>query len=124
EEQPEHEAELENEVRRRELERHRGNETRPPREERLRDRDRRVRARRRRGPERRRKRDLAKPPPAERALEALARNPGLDDPGEREPEHERPPDLPEHLAGMRQPVDDPHTPLGYMRCRRQDQFGR
>jgi hypothetical protein len=43
---------------------------------------------------------------AKGALEPLARDPGLHDPGEEEAEDERPPDLPGHLEGVPEPLAD------------------
>ena len=40
------------------------------------------------------------PAPRKRRLDPLARHPRLHDGGDREPEHERPPDLPRHQRGV------------------------
>ena len=90
-------------------------------EERLRDRDRRVAARRRRRAEAGRERDLARARAAERALEPRARHPRLDDSGEREAEHERPPHLPRHPKRVLETVDDEHD---FETSERRNGYGR
>src|SRR5437870_2060583 len=50
------------------------------------------------------------PRAAERALHPRPRHPSLHDPGEEEAEHERPPDLPRHLEGVPQAVEQEHAP--------------
>ena len=102
-EDPEHDSELEDEVRRGELEHHRAGEAAALLEDRLRDRDSCVAARRRGRAEPCRERDRAGPAAAERPFHPLPRHPRLHDPGEQEPEHERPPDLPRHLEGVPEP---------------------
>ena len=108
EEDPHHDPDLEHEVRRGELERHRASRgslpsgtstsrSRPPRSC--------TRTRRRRAPWRARPCGGRAPPSA--LLNARARDPRLHDPGQREPEHERPPDLPRHLERVPEPVADP-----------------
>ena len=117
EEDPEHDPELEDEVRRRELEGHRRGEARALLEHRLRDRDRRVAARRRgrAEPGRERRSCAGRAPPRALCIRD-ARHPGLHHRREQEAEHERPADLPRHLARVRQPlsdqVEDMHTPGG------------
>ena len=107
EEDPDHDPELEDEVRGRELERHRRDEARALLEHRLRDRDGRVAARRRGGAEAGREGHRPQVARAEGALHARARDPGLHDPGEREAEDQRPADLPRHAEGVPETVADP-----------------
>ena len=82
-------------------------------EQALGDRDRRVGARRGRRAERR------SPAPPGRGrrrparLDALARHPGLDDRGDREAQHERPPDLPGHQHGVPEAVADLGDDVGH-----------
>jgi hypothetical protein len=105
-EDPKDDPDLEDEVRRRELEGHRGCEARSFLEEGLGDRHRGVAAGGGGRPEAGRQRELAGAAAAEGALEAVARDPGLDDPGEQEAEHESPPHLPGHLEGVPKTLAD------------------
>ena len=75
-------------------------------EQRLGDRDRGVGAGRGRGAEPGRPGDGAGPAARQRALDPLARDPGLHDRRDREPEHQRPPDLVGHQGGLLEAVDD------------------
>ena len=106
EEDPRHDPELEDEVRRGELERHRGREARPFLEHRLRDRDRRVAARRGGRAERRREPERTCVAAAQRPLHPRPRHPRLHDPREQEAEDERPRHLPRHLEGVPQPLPE------------------
>ena len=108
EEDPHHDPDLEHEVRRGELERHRASRgSRPSGTSTSRSRSPRscTTTRRRRG--RSRARPCAGRGRRARARCASARHPRLDDPGEREAEHERPPDLPRHLERVPEAVADP-----------------
>ena len=109
EEDPHDDADLEHEVRRRELEDHRRGEAGALLEERLGDRDRRIAARRRRRSQARGQRDLAPARSAQSALKPCSRHPRLDDSGEREAEHERPPHLPRHPERVLEAIDDEHV---------------
>jgi hypothetical protein len=106
EEDPEDDPDLEDEVRGGELERHRGGEAGTLLEERLGDRDSGVATGGRSRSEASGERELARPAPTQRTFEALARDPGLDDPGEEETEDERPPDLPRHLECVPEALKD------------------
>ena len=103
---PEHEPELPHEIGRGELEGQRGARRRALLEERLRDRDRGIRARRGGRAERGRPSDLTRALARERALDRRARHPGLDDRGDREAEHERPPHLVRHEERVLEPLAD------------------
>jgi hypothetical protein len=75
---------------------------------------------RRRGAEAGRERDLTQSAAAERALEAGARHPRPHDAGEREAEHQRPPDLPRHAGGVQESVSrstyPPRVSPNLVRC--------
>src|SRR6266566_1866980 len=105
-EDPDHDPELEDKIRRGELERHRRGEARPLREERLRDRDSGIATGRRRRAEAGRERDLSRSTSPEGPLDPGARDPCLNDPRQCEAEHERPRNLPGHLEGVPEPVAD------------------
>ena len=108
--QPEQEAdddaELEDEVRRGELERHRRREVRALAEQRAGERDRRVGARRGRGAEGGRLGHGARRVVREQPLHLLLGHDRLHDRGEREAQDQRPEDLPRHAAGEGERVQD------------------
>src|SRR5581483_1486200 len=106
EQQSHDDAELEDEVRRGDLEHHRRREVRALAEERPIERGGRVGARRRRGAERGRGRERARRIGGQEAPHLLLRDDGLDEPGQREPEDQRPEDLPGHPAREGQGPDD------------------
>jgi hypothetical protein len=106
EKDPEDDPDLEDQVRRGELKDHRRGKACPFLEKGLRDRDGGVAARGGSGPEPGRQGKRAGPTPAKGVLEALARDPGLNDPGEHEPEDERPPHLPGHLECVPEALTD------------------
>ena len=93
---PHEQAELDHEIGGGELERERAGSRCAGGEQRSGDRDGGVGAGRGGGAEPGRRRDTAEPAVAERALDPLARNPRLDDPGEGEAQHQRPPHVPGH----------------------------
>ena len=103
---PEDEAELPDQVGRGELEGERGDRRGALCEERAGDRDRRVGAGGGGGAEPGRLRDRAEAVPGEAAFDPLARHPGLDDAGDREADHQRPPDLVGHQEGLFEPLAD------------------
>ena len=98
--------ELDHQVGRGDLERHRGGEVRALAEQRAGQRHRRVRARRRRGAEPGRDRQRARPVVAEQPHHRGPPHHGLDHRRQREPEDQRPGDLPRHRPGDRQRVPD------------------
>ena len=110
---PQDEAELPHEVGGGELEGQRRRGRGALLEEALRDRDGGVGARRRRGAQAGRARHRAQAVAGQRALDALARHPRLDDGGDREAQDERPPDRPGHEHGVPQAVADLGDDVGH-----------
>ena len=98
---PDHDSELDDEVGRGELEGQRAGRRGALGEQRLGDRDGGIGAGGGGCAERRRERDRSRAGSAERALDALARDPGLHDRRDGEAEHERPPDRPGHQQRVR-----------------------
>ena len=103
---PQHEPELPDEVRGGELERERRGGRGALLEQALGDRDRGVGAGRGGRAEAGGARDGREARRPTARLDPLARDPGLHDRGDREAEHERPPDLPCHQEGVREAVAD------------------
>jgi hypothetical protein len=112
-EDPEHDAELEDEVRGGEHERQRGREPGALLEHALGDRNRRVGARGRGRPETRALQRRGQPAATEHALHLSARDPGLHDARQQEAEDQRPPHLPRHLEGIAEPVPDRVQHIGH-----------
>ena len=112
-EHPQHEAQLPDEVRRGELEGQRRAGRGALLEQALGDRDRRVGARRGRGAQARGAGHGTEAVAGQRALDALARHPRLDDGGDREAQDERPPDLPGHEHRVPQAVADLGDHVGH-----------
>ena len=103
---PEHQAELPDEVGRGELEGERGRGRGALLEERLGDRDRRVGAGGGGGAEAGRPGERPEAAARRAPLDPLARHPGLDDRRDREAEHQRPPDLVGHQEGLLEALPD------------------
>jgi hypothetical protein len=118
EEDPEHDPELEDEVRRGDHERQGGRQPRAFLKCALCDRDRRVRAARGRRAQPGALQRGGEAAPAEYALHLPARDPGLHDAREQEPEDQRPRDLPGHLEAVSERIPDgpEHVLHGDLAC--------